>query len=164
MLASDQIIATDVCGQDGMVWGDGLSRGGEKQLAISGLQLAAAGVFLDWLRWLSGLQSPAAGGPAVFVKNHRWLRRATGQVGSDGPGTPGCPAAVSGQQRTQRQADKRRDPGNLPHHCLSSLAEHIGSFTRTTEERSRTTLCGGQSYFPLVTCLRAARASLRASA
>ena len=102
LLESDQIIAADVCGQDGMVWGDGQSRGGEKQLAISRLQLAAAGVFLDWLRWLSGLQSPAAGRPAVFVKNHRWLRLATGQVGSNGFGTLGCPAAVSGRERSQR--------------------------------------------------------------
>jgi hypothetical protein len=124
LLESDQIIAADVCGQDGMVWGDGQSRGGEKQLAISGLQPAAAGEFAGRLRWLSGLQSPTAGGPAVFVKNHRWLRLATGQVGSDGPGTPGCPAAVSGQQRTQRQADDCCGQGNLPHRCLSSLAEH----------------------------------------
>ena len=102
MLESDQINAVDGGGHNGVVSRDCQPRCGEKQLAISRLQLAAAGVFLDWLRWLSGLQSPAAGRPAVFVKNYRWLRLATGQVGSDGFGTLGCPAAVSGRERSQR--------------------------------------------------------------
>jgi len=102
LLESDQIIATDVCGQDGMVWGDGQSRCGEKQLAISGLQPAAAGEFAGRLLQMRGAESPAAGGTVVTVNTGCWknCRRllATGHIISNriGCSTSGRLAAVSG--------------------------------------------------------------------
>jgi len=110
LLWADLINAVDGGGQDGMVWGDGQSRGSEKQLAISRLQLAAAGEFAGRLLQMRRAESPAAGGTAVTVKTDCWKNcgrlPATGQLMSScsGCSTLGCPAAVNRQERPQRQA------------------------------------------------------------